>query len=196
MPTGYTAELCDKDVAFEKFVLLCARAFGACIEMKEDSLGVPIPEKFEPNDHHNQKLMKARRQLGALLEMSRQECDEAADLEYVESMKAYENHIAQVGACRNRLLGMRMKVADWVPPTPDHEGLKKFMIQQLDETLKYDGLTCLSVPKKKTGDLWRASKVEALEWDIEYHEKERRKEVESVEEKNRWIADLRASLKA
>lgn len=59
MPTGYTADLMEKGMEFKPFVLQCARAFGALITMRDDSLDAPIPEKFEPDDYHIKKLAEA-----------------------------------------------------------------------------------------------------------------------------------------
>ena len=37
MPTGYTLDLYNgKDITFEEFVLKCARAFGALIDMRDE----------------------------------------------------------------------------------------------------------------------------------------------------------------
>lgn len=39
MPTGYTAGILDNKITtFSEFALLCSRAFGATIHMREDDL--------------------------------------------------------------------------------------------------------------------------------------------------------------
>ena len=61
MPTGYTLELYDgKDITFEEFVLKCARAFGALINMRDEPRDAPIPERFEPSYYHLKELIKAK----------------------------------------------------------------------------------------------------------------------------------------
>jgi len=44
MPTGYTAEIYEgeKEVTFEKFALTCARAFGACITIRDEPMSASI----------------------------------------------------------------------------------------------------------------------------------------------------------
>ncbi len=49
MPTGYT-HLIEEGCNLEEFVWACARAFGACVMMRDDSVDKPVPEKFEPSD--------------------------------------------------------------------------------------------------------------------------------------------------
>jgi hypothetical protein len=42
MPTGYTAMIEEReDVTFREFALTCARAFGACIMQRDNSLAEP-----------------------------------------------------------------------------------------------------------------------------------------------------------
>ena len=44
MPTGYTYDLYDgKDIEFPDFVMKCARAFGALIEIRDDPMDAAIP---------------------------------------------------------------------------------------------------------------------------------------------------------
>ena len=35
MPSGYTSRSCEGEQPFEKFVLQCARAFGACVMQRD-----------------------------------------------------------------------------------------------------------------------------------------------------------------
>jgi len=195
MPTGYTAELCDKDVPFEKFVLTCARAFGALVEMREDPLDKPIPEKIEPSDYHAKALNDARKTLTRLEKMEPEEAMQEADAEFREREAYFEEHKRKTTATRNRLVAMRSKVADWQPPTNNHEGLKNFMIEQLDRTIKYDGEVHESLkPTHKTGAEWLAENIESAKHDIAYHTEQYGKDVERTRGRNDWVRELRASL--
>ena len=43
----------------------CARAFGACVELRDEPGGGDrIPEAFEPSDYHLKAVEKARSELG------------------------------------------------------------------------------------------------------------------------------------
>ena len=66
MPTGYTAELMEKGEPFNRFVMRCARAFGALIDLRDAQMDAPIPEKFEPSDYHVKALAKALAELERL----------------------------------------------------------------------------------------------------------------------------------
>ena len=60
MPTGYTATLMEKGQTFQEFIMGCARAFGALIEMRDSPNDAPIPDKFEPSDYHAKRLIESR----------------------------------------------------------------------------------------------------------------------------------------
>lgn len=200
MPTGYTADVCDGKITdFKDFAIRCARNFGACVMMREDPLDAPIPEAFQPSDYYQKALEKNRAALDRLVKMTSQECDAEERKERGEALHAHQTHADRCKAIRERLLAMRSRVADWTPPTSDHEGLKKFMIQQLDETLKYDGQPgtfYLDKASIRTGEEWRSDRIKELKHDIVYHTEEHRKEVERTNMRNTWVDQLRASLKA
>ena len=59
MPTGYTSKIAD-GIGFKDFALSCARAFGACIEMRDDPSDKPIPNEFKPNDYHKKRMAAAK----------------------------------------------------------------------------------------------------------------------------------------
>ena len=65
MATGYTHSI-KNDITFEQFALLCARAFGACIEMRDDPTDKPIPKKFKVDSYHAKELKEAKTKLKTL----------------------------------------------------------------------------------------------------------------------------------
>ena len=63
MPTGYTAKIADGQT-FEEFILSCARAFGALVEMRDEPADAPIPEEFKPSAYHTTQIGVARAKMG------------------------------------------------------------------------------------------------------------------------------------
>jgi hypothetical protein len=194
MPTGYTAELCDRDVSFEKFILSCARNFGALIEMRDDPADAPIPQEFQPSKWHRDALAAARGNLDKLEKMSDAEAEAAATKEYEDAIAEDARIASKRIEVRKRLLGMRRRVEEWIPPTKDHDGLKRFMLEQLDMTIEQDGAPWTMHHERKTGEQWRKESIEVERRSIEYHVEENLKEIERTNGRNRWIADLRCSL--
>jgi len=195
MPTGYTLDLYNgKDITFEEFVLKCARAFGALIDMRDEPMDALIPERFEPSDHHLKELEKAKRRLKEIRKWNEEKAEREAERAYREALKEREEFIKKNKLIRKRYEDMLSKVQKWKPPTIEHASLKQFMIQQLVESIEFDCFVP-EMPQRLSGEEYREQQIKKALSDIEYHEKEYAKEVNRVHERNKWLLLLRESLK-
>lgn len=195
MPTGYTARLMEKGQDFRSFVLTCARAMGACIMQRDDPMDQP-PAKQEPSDYNTKALKAALEELARLRGM-----DSDAQYAFASALK-----VAEVNRCaeylqkakdeNRRLDEMMFQVVAWVPPTPDHAGLKAFMVEQI--TISRNGLTYSEKSlREATEKPFRDFYVRALEQaerSIEYHRKELAKDNARTDARNEWIDQLYQSL--
>jgi len=195
MPTGYTSVLYDgKEQTFVEFVMQCARAFGACIEMRDDPWDKPIPDEFPHDDYHDRQLVDARKELKEAKRITLAEAEKQAAEAYDAAVKSHREEDNRRNAIRERYTNMLDQVNRWAPPTPEHKGLKEFMIQQLTDSIDWDCKTYSTFPKKESGREWLAEHLEQCKRSVEYHEKESQKERQRTEERNRWIRELRRSL--
>jgi len=195
MPTGYTLDLYDgKDITFEEFVLKCARAFGALIDMRDEPMDAPIPDRFEPSDYHLKELEKAKRRLKEIRTWNEEKAEQEAERAYREALKEREEFIKKNKLIRKRYEDMLSKVQKWKPPTIEHASLKQFMIQQLLESIEFDCFVP-EMPQRLSGEEYREQQIKKALSDIEYHEREYAEEVNRVYERNKWLLSLRESLK-
>ena len=193
MPTGYTADIYDgKDVSFSDFALKCARAFGACIEQRDDDPNdkPKLIEKTEDN-YHIKKIEKAKK----WKKPTKAEFDA-----YVKNQTAYYNE--QINK-QNKLKSSYQKMLDkanaWTPPTKEHEGLKKFMINQLTESMEFDCSNDyyqreLNNIKQLTYNQYVKDMRDSNKRDIEYHTNALKEDNERVDTRNAWISALYKSL--
>ena len=198
MPTGYTAAICEGEESFAFFVLKCARAFGACIEQKDDPLNA-LPEVPATRSYHSEALDKARARLKTLKKMSKKAREAYGTKARNDDIERSQHYIAEKLATRARLLKMIDKVKSWVHPTSEHAGLKNFMLDQLQQTLNYDGdptyyQTELAKAEKSTPMSYYDAAVESAQWDIEYHRKHDKTEDAATESKRAWVRELYKSL--
>ena len=194
MATGYTADIA-KGITFETFIMNCARAFGACITMRDDSSGTPIPEEFKPSNYNQERLDEAKKVGRRLLKMKIKTADREARKEYDEEIDRRMKTLEDKLELNLQYSDMLAKVKAWTPPTPDHEELKGFMIQQITESAKWDCSTDNSPPPPLlTGVEWRQKKVDEAAKDIEYHTKAHAEEVKRVKGRNTWVRNLRESI--
>lgn len=193
MATGYTYNIKD-GISFEKFVMQCARAFGACIDMRDEPLGKEIPDKFPTSSYHLNALNEAKLELDRFEETQTEEWEKKA-IEYNEArLQEYNERVAENKRVKESYEFMLEKVRAWNPPTTEHQGLKDFMIQQITASIKW----YIYEPEKEeevTGQRLKEIKYDCITHDIKYHTREHEKEVERTSGRNEWIEQLRESLK-
>ena len=195
MSTGYTHDVQTGKVAdFPTFAMQCARAFGALVMMRDDPHDAPIKDDVV-SDYHVRAKREAEATLVALRSMTPTEIDAAYRAEQEKACRYRDEYIANKAAERVRYEAMLAKVEAWTPPTAEHHEMKKFMRQQLTESIKFDcgGDWTPSVPVDGATKWWQ-DRVTKAEKDIGYHVAEHAKEVERVSGRNKWVRDLRVSL--
>jgi hypothetical protein len=195
MPTGYTADV-KIDTPFEAFVWKCARAFGALVTMREDSMDAPIPEQLQPDTYHRDRLEVCKVRLAEVLAWTTAEAERDMAQKQSEDARIEAEMSAERGKVRAAYGRMLALAASWHPPTRDHTKLQEFMLQQLQESLRYDCIEYHAPPISGTAAEWKAKAIERAKKDVEYHEGRWAEEQQRTDERNRWIAALRDSLGA
>lgn len=196
MPTGYTADI-PKGISFEQYALGCARTFGALIVMRDDPKDAPIPDEIKPSDYHAKSLASAETRLAEIRAMTIEDCRAAARKQYDDEEAYRVQRLSENAAMVESYAAMLEKAKAWVPPTPDHEGIKKFMIEQIEQSADFDDMgdhyskpiECLSANE------WRQKQTLKAQKDIAYHAEKHAEEVERTNQRNAWIKALRDSLK-
>jgi hypothetical protein len=197
MPTGYTSDI-KQGITFEQFALNCARAFGACLSLRDlPGGGDVIPQSFEPSDYHLKKIDDLKKKL-----------DEFRNMDVSDAYKSWSTYCNAEIDRRQRNLEestrliesynkMLDQVKNWQPPTDDHIVLKEFMITQIEESIRFDDDSeyySRSWEKPTCRD-WMLSTLRDIEGDIAYHEERYQHDVAIAERNTKWIKYLRSSLK-
>lgn len=200
MPTGYTAKLHDgKEQSFPEFAMSCAHAFGALIELRDMGIDAPVPEEFEPDDsgYSHQQLKKAKEVLRVAQGWDEATADAAAEADHKHAHYEWDKHVQGAADMKARYEAMLEQARAWEPPTAEHQGLKDFMVEQLESSIKFD---CADIdrwypePQRKTGAEHKAAMIARAERDIEYHTEQIAKEAERAQDRTAWVRALRDSL--
>lgn len=186
----------EEGQTFPEFVMTCARAMGAMIMMRDEPLDAPIKLETE-DEYHATQAKNARSRIKELESMDHEE-----RAQFVAEQKASE--IARMRAILEkeqaenvRLSDMAEQVTAWTPPTPDHENLKSFMLQQIEvnmNSLDYYRDEIARMASKSEIELWEDAKDDAA-YDIKYHEKAQMEVNERNCERINWVKQLQDSLK-
>jgi hypothetical protein len=198
--TGYTYDLVEKNLSFKEFTIKCARAIGYLIEMRDEPLDAPIPDEFEPDSYYLDRMYEAEQDLVYYESMTKAEKIaegkriQAEELNgHIESLKKSE-HEERV------LKEMLVNVEAWNPPTEEHEGLKKFMLEQLKCSM-HDSNTqsyknWIEHTKTKNPESYIDELIERSRENVPYYKRLYDEEVEQTAKKNAWIKALRAKKNA
>lgn len=203
MPTGYTAQILDgKITTFKEFAKLCMRAFGATIHMRDESLECEYEPRI-PSDYHLKALKYCQEELKFLSEMSDDEIIEKKRSEILNDIEYHNKKIVESENNYQKLNTILLDVRMWEPPTEDHKGIKKFMEEQITETLKYDADSKYHIIRIRelTEELKnieisdiKYNRLEKLQKDIKYHIKNYDEEIKRVKDSNKWVEKLLNSI--
>ena len=197
MPTSYTAKIAD-NISFRDFVLTCARAFGACVEQRDDDMGEKPKLKKLDVFYHENAIKDAKAKLKLIKEYTDSEIKLLIDKEFKNKINSTKKSLRENTELMAKYNKMLEAVKSWSPPTSDHEGLKKFMIEQIESSIKFD---CNSdyynrdlKKKKLTVGQYKKQLIDQTNWNIAYHTTGIEKEIKNVETSNKWITALYNSL--
>jgi hypothetical protein len=205
MPTGYTAGIIDgKITTFEQFATQCSRAFGATIHMRDNPLDSPY-EPRTPSEYYVNSLQSQREKLEETKTMTDEAIVQDFETLLKDRLEYHERELEKTKVNLGRLNSIMESAKSWVPPTEDHEGVRDYMIDQLEITIKADGDPSYHVNKivqaKKELEegidpkVYREEKIKEIEDRISYYGGEVQKELERCKQSNDWMDKFLESIK-
>ena len=156
-------------------------------------------EPRTPSDYHTKALKKAKEKLKQAETLTDAELIEMRTKELEESKKYHLESIAKTKTARAKLEEFLAKAIEFKAPTPEHEGLRKFMIEQLQSTIDFDGKTdyhdkALSQVKMELKNIdanqIRFSMIADANKDITYHLENHKEELKRCAQSNAWVETL------
>jgi len=200
MPTGYNYKVIEHKQPFSEFLWDCVRGIDVFIHMKEDPSDAKLrfPEPSAGGAKNNVEARVLRE--SALLDEERAELDaelaktpEQVEAEYeahkTKCLRDYKERIAQAKPIHEHVTRVRSEVADWQPPSPDHEGLKMFMLEQLDIALAHEAELPPKPEFPKTASVWHSDHVRWLQDYVDRLENDLREIVEAANAPDAWQGD-------
>lgn len=193
MPTGYTSIIeSDPNCTFARYAWRCARAMGAFMMQRDDGLDAKVVLQQEPETYYEEGLREAEAALAEHDAASEDVLRARYAEEWLLAEDAHQTALAAYLATRAQYERMEAQVQAWVPPSPDHEGLKKFMLDQLVESQKWSSEPTAPVAAPYLA--WRDARRAHLERNVSYYTEHVAKEAANCVGRNAWVAALVASL--
>lgn len=194
MPTGYTSKIHDGEaVSFPQFAMTCARAFGALIEMRDEDLTAPVPQEFTPSPHYTEARKRAAERLAEVKAWTPEQARAEAARQHAAELGAIEKSNARARDLREKYAAMAAEAEAWLPPTPDHEELKRFMLQQLHESARFDGHE-MEAPAPPDAAAYQAQQITSAREAVARARQHQAEAIERARDRTEWVRALRASL--
>lgn len=203
MPTGYTAYIEDGEITTGKeFLKLCTRAFGIAIDVKDDPLSTPTPSSFEPSPFYKESYDRALKKLEEVNKMTFEEAKTQMRADYEKRISDYKAYAERESAMNEKYAKVRKEVEEWIPPTEEHEGLKKFALEQIDMCVTKQEYIDEYLEKSKeefdnsdeSVQNYINDVVDYYQRDIERSYKSWQEELERTRSKNEWMTKFLESL--
>lgn len=197
MPTGYTSTLYNGEQSFRDYLPGCARAFGACVQLR-DCPGGPAPEELPLDSYGEQKVAEWRAKLAQYEAWTVEEAQEASDADYAARQQAYTDYLAKTAGICERYTKMLTEIKAWEPPTIDHQELKRFMREQIE--------TCWSETQVgewyqrpvgcpgANGAKYKDEMIASAKKELAYYERKLEQEKARHAMRNSWLKALYASM--
>ena len=199
MPSGYTEGVASGKVTeFKEYALLCARAFGACLSLRDEPLSSEIPE-FKVSDHYLRRIKEAEEKIASLLSMTQQDKEENFNKYVSDIVKSAEEKLSERTEIKQRYEKMLEQARNFYPPSPEHYHYKSFMIEQLEQSIVWDCsddyyLSQVAEIKSLSLEQWFYLQLDTAQSDLDYYKEQWQEEQDRVDHNNRWVKQLKESL--
>ena len=202
MPTGYTAYIKDGDITTGKeFLKLCTRAFGIAIDLKDEPLSVPTPTHFEPDPYYKKNYEKTAKVRDKMRQLTFEEAKQQIIDKYNEDVTCAKKSLDRYKSEDEKYLKVRNEVASWIPPTSEHEELKRFALNQIDISMNTDYYKYCEEKLNKELDISDDAVCKYINDINEFYEKDVERayqgwqeELKRVADKNKWMEQFLDSL--
>ena len=203
MPTGYTCFIEEGKITTGKeFLKKCIRAFGCCINQREESLDAPLETKIKGDDYYEKAYYKAVEKYEKLKKMTLEEMITNARRDRVNRIEEREKYLDGQEKLRNKYMGIRNEVEQWNPPTAEHQGIKAVALEQIDISMpSEEDLIRIQDDIAHNRDMNESSVIkdvialiEGSIKDIEYYSNKTHEEENRVDGRNEFLGQFLKSL--
>ena len=207
MPTGYTYFIENGDISTgAEFLKKCIREFGCCAGQREDPLSAPLVSEVKPSSYYKEQYENTVKKYDEFKNKTNDEIREMMRNDRDKDLSDTERYLSKQKLLRNKYLAVREDVENWVPPTPDHEGIKRFALNQIDMCIPTESeLSELeekvyslksSNPEIDEGEVGQyiINMMKFFEEDMEYYKLRMANEEERASKRTKFIQDFLSSL--
>jgi hypothetical protein len=189
MPTGYTIKI-EQGCSFKEYILECAKNFGGgrtlCDEVTDKKLTASL--------YYYNKIKEVEKEILLLKKLTTDQIKSIIYLECEEINKENETYKKEYELKMQRYANIKNKCEAWIPPTVNHENLKKFAIEQINTSLEFEVCYQRPLPNRNI-KIWYKDREQELKKKLQSLKELHEKEIERTEKQNSWLDALYKSIK-
>ena len=210
MPTGYTCFIENGKVKTAKqFLHLCLRAFGVCINMRDDGLEVKddytkdLLKGFQGDiDYHKKHLKIAEKKLSEIKSMSEEALCEKYIKETKERIKDLQKSRTDEFNKYGDYLRIRESINNW-DCDPKFQNVKDFALEQIHKSIPTgsyfeEELAKIGEPTKegfqKKKEEYLQKLIKDAQWDVNYHTEALNKVIKCRDDKLKFYNEFKEDL--
>lgn len=198
MPTGYTANIENGDITTGKdFLTLCCRAFGVCIDMRDEPMSQVIPDSFEPDKYYKERYDRAVIKLEEVRGLTVAEVIDKIAAEKKGKEESIKKQIESNKILNEKYHKVQNEIESWIPPTPEHTDLKKFALDQIAMSNRdysdYYTRELESIHKNISPEDYLSEWIDMCEDEVRRAKKSYDDEINRANGRNEWLKKFRDS---
>ena len=196
MPTGYTAPIEDNaNFTFEDYIWRCAKAH--LMEYRDKGMNEPVKledSTFNDNGYHQKELKEAFQKRKDFNTLTDAELKELYKQNMYDRLDKAEEALKKALEMKVRYDSFLEQAKAWEPPTDKHENLKKFMIDQIEQSTAYNDVEyyknqLIEIGQQSFEDYIKVEK-DSLEWHVSYHTEQMGKSIKRDNGRTEWVRAL------
>ena len=106
--------------------------------MRDEPLSKPVPTQFEPNPYYKNDYEKTVETRNKYRQMTFEEAKKELIEKHKKDIESAKKSLDEFVAEDERYMKVRDEIEKWIPPTSEHENVKKFALNQIDISLNTD----------------------------------------------------------
>lgn len=194
MPSAITQRVFE-GASLAQFASDCARMFDACITMRDAPIDAVVPLQLSPDLRYEIRLADIQAEIDRLSSLEGEELE--AEFKEVQA-KREEMYQGQLNENLKRRQAYEAMLAKVEAATWSHEELKEYMVNQLQESLRYDCFDPaeISAPPVETAEQYRDGAVAYYTQELEQWKQSHAASTERMGERNKWLQIFHEDVKA
>ena len=199
-PTLYVYRMLKEKQTLAEFAVTVAQHVWAESPLRKTQhyMMGSVPEEIKPRGHWLKAHRAAKRRLAELNRMTGTQIAIEGERLKAHWIANVKKSLSENATQLAKIHQVRRILSAWVPPTPDHAGLKACMENELIESLG-DGMEWQREELRKLIDKpaidFFADALTSAAREVEHYAREHAAEVEQCQKLTDWVKALRASLK-